>query len=241
MADDPAEGYMPLPWLAPSFTSAGGTITWSSPGNARAIGHNKTLSFCPGAIIAGTPQPFVVSAGDINSPLCTSLLISIANPGVFNNALHTGSNSNKDFGLHTFLKSALQKLEAKPDATWLAPFRPLASALNGSHTLGALPKSLTMMFGAHHASIYGQTSTNKTATLAAAAKDQTREAHARELMTKPIRPKILDEEFSENQKLLDDVEVEETPITLPSRPHRGQPPPAQAKSGEGTTSTWTKS
>jgi hypothetical protein len=54
-ADDPAEVYKTLPWLMLSFTLAEDTVTWSSSDNARAIGHNKTLSFCPGAIIAGTP------------------------------------------------------------------------------------------------------------------------------------------------------------------------------------------
>jgi len=53
------------------------------------------------------------------------------------------------------------------------------------------------MFGAHRASIYGRTLVNKTATLTAADKNQTRETHVHELMTMPIRSKILDEEFLE--------------------------------------------
>jgi hypothetical protein len=104
-ADYSADGFMSLPWLAPSFTSVEDTVSWSSSVDVHAIRHNKTLSFCPGAIIAGTPQLFVVSAGDITSPLCTSLLLSITNPRVFHTAIHTGSSSNKDFGLHTFPKS----------------------------------------------------------------------------------------------------------------------------------------
>ncbi len=81
-----------------------GTIYWSSSANVSSIRHSKTLSFCPGAIIEGKPQPFVVGAGEITSPLYTSLLLSIASPRVFHNALHTGSISNKEFGLHIFPK-----------------------------------------------------------------------------------------------------------------------------------------
>ncbi len=92
-------------------------------GNVHTIRHNMTRSFCPGAIIDGTPQPFVVSAGDITSPLCSSLLLSIANPIVFHSALHPGSICNKEFGLHAFPESVLHQLKAIPDATWLAPFR----------------------------------------------------------------------------------------------------------------------
>jgi hypothetical protein len=77
------------------------------------------------------------------------------------------------------------------------------------------------MFGAHRSSIYGQTSATKTATLTYAAKDHTREALARELTTRTIRLMIIDEEFSEYHKLLDNTEAEDTPITLPSRPPYG--------------------
>jgi hypothetical protein len=73
----------------------------------RTLHHNKTLSFCPGAIINGIPQSFVVGAGEVTSPLYSSISLSIATPRVFHIALHTSSNSAKDFGLHTFPKSAI--------------------------------------------------------------------------------------------------------------------------------------
>ncbi len=42
-----------------------------------------------------------------------------------------------------------------------------------------------------------------------------RESHARDLIAKPVHPKILDEEFPEYQTLLDAMEAEIPPITLP--------------------------
>ena len=74
--------------------------------------HNKTLSFCPGAILDGKRQPVVEGAGEVISPLCTSTLLCIANPRVFYTAMHKESDSTKEFGLHTFPKPILQQLEA---------------------------------------------------------------------------------------------------------------------------------
>jgi hypothetical protein len=81
--NNPADEHRPIPWLTPSLTRAEDTISWSSSGNLRSIGHNKTLSFCPGAIIDGILQPFVVGDGEVTSPLCSPLTISIACPRVF--------------------------------------------------------------------------------------------------------------------------------------------------------------
>jgi hypothetical protein len=72
--------------------------------------HNKTLSFCPVGIIDGMPQPYVVGAREVTSPLCPSLTLTIACPIVFHNALQTSSNSARDFGMHTFPKYFLQQL-----------------------------------------------------------------------------------------------------------------------------------
>jgi hypothetical protein len=72
--------------------------------------------------------------------------------------------------------------------------------------------------------------------LTVAAKDQAREAHARELMGRRIRPKILYEEFPDYQKLLDKAEV--CPLfTHPSRPHYspGNPLHIGAKARQCTT------
>ncbi len=114
---DPADGRRPLPWLTPSLTVEGVIIAWTSTGNTRSIGHNASLSFCQGAVFNGKPQPYVVGAGEVTSPLCSSLTLTLACPRVFHSALHTGSNSQRDFGLHTFLKSVLEQLEAAPAAT----------------------------------------------------------------------------------------------------------------------------
>ena len=61
----------------------------------------------PWAIINGTQQPYVVGAGEVTSPLCSSLTLSIACPKVVHIAFHIGSNSARDFGLHTFPKFVL--------------------------------------------------------------------------------------------------------------------------------------
>ncbi len=119
----------------------------------------------------------------------------MACPKVFHSALHTGSNTSRDFGLHTLPKFVLQQLETAQDASWKASFRPPTPAQIGATQLGPLPNNLSIRFGAHCASIYGTTKAAKTMALIAAAKDQAREAHAIELMGRQIRPNILDEEF----------------------------------------------
>jgi hypothetical protein len=108
---DTADGFRPLPWLTPSLANEGENVAWVSSGNMRSIKHNGTLSFCPGAIINGQPQPFVVAAGEVTSQLFASITLSFACPRVFHTALHSGSNSTRDFGLHTFPKFVLQHLE----------------------------------------------------------------------------------------------------------------------------------
>jgi hypothetical protein len=86
------------------------------------------------------------------------------------------------------------------------------------------PNNLTIWLGAHRASIYGATAAAKTAALTTAAKDPIREFHARELMSMQVHLKILEEEFPEYQKLLDNMEVEPTPITLLRLPYFGPAP-----------------
>ena len=63
------DGQCPLPWLAPSLTQPEGTISWTLSGNVYMIKHNNTLLICPGAAINGTPQPYVIGAGEVTSPL----------------------------------------------------------------------------------------------------------------------------------------------------------------------------
>jgi hypothetical protein len=145
-----------------------------------------------------------------------SILVSIANPRVYHSALHSGSDSTKEFGLHIFPKSVLRLLEAKTESKWFAPLVLPSSSTPG--TPGAppsLPKNLTIRFGAHRASIYGTSHAAKTTPFTATAKDPERESHARDVIVKPVHPKKLNEEFPEFQKLLDAMEEEVPPITLP--------------------------
>jgi hypothetical protein len=91
------------------------------------------------------------------------------------------------------------------------------------------------MFGAHRASSYGTTKATKTSALTASAKDQVRESHARELTCRHPRPKILDEVFHKYQQLLDNAEVEPTPLTLPDLPApRVAPSISRQKRGGGS-------
>ena len=186
-------------------------MTWLSAGNNRTLRPNKNLSFCPRAIIDGVPQPFVMGLVAKQTYLCHNLLLSIAKPWVYHNALHSGSDSSKEYGLHTFTKSVLRQLVAAPRIQWLSPFAlplpppPSGASLEAAPTRTAIPENLTIRFGAHRASVYGSYVAAKTAPFAVAAKESVREAHARDFIQKPVQPKILDEEFSDYRKLLDDM------------------------------------
>jgi len=105
----------------------------------RSIRRNKTLSFCPGAIIDGIPRPYVVGVGEVTSPLCSSLALSIACPKVFHNAIHTGSNSARDFGLHIFPKFVIQQLETAQDAPRKTFFSPSSAGLDWLYATGTSP------------------------------------------------------------------------------------------------------
>ncbi len=72
------------------------------------------------------------------------------------------------------------------------------------------------MFGAHQSSIYGTTFAYTATALTVAAKYQVRETHANELMARHVYTWVLDEEFPDYRKFLDNAEVEPTPITLRS-------------------------
>jgi len=202
--EDPNEGARPLPWLTPSVIPEGVTLTWLSAGNTRALRPNKNMSFCPRAIIDGEPQPFVVGLGAKQS-YCHNLLLSIANPRVYHIVLQSGSDSSNEFGLYTFPKSVLQQQAAAPGIQWLSPFAlPLhppsgAAAPDAVPARDAIPKNLTLRFGAHRASVYGRSAAAKLAPFAAAAKDPVREAHARAFIQNPIQSKFLDEEFPDYQ------------------------------------------
>ena len=110
VTEDAAKGERPLPWLTPELIVEGASLTWTSSGNSGTVRRNKTISCCPSAIIAGIPHPYVVGPGSGNSPTCRSILVSIANPAVYHKVLHSGSDSNKEFGLHVFPKYVLQQV-----------------------------------------------------------------------------------------------------------------------------------
>ena len=151
---------------------------------------------------------------------------------MYHSALHLGSDSSKEFGLHTFPKSVLQQLAAALGIQWLSPFAlplhpPSGAAPDASPARTAIPKNLISRFGAHRASVYGSSAATKLAPFAAAAKYPVSEAHARDFIQKPVRPKIMDEEFQDYQKLLDDMATDPTPVTLPDLPSPGVNPMPQ--------------
>jgi hypothetical protein len=110
VAENAEEGARPFPWITPALIAEGASLSWASSGNPRTIRGSKIISFCPGAIIAGIPHPYVVGPGTGNSPTCCSILVSIANPTVYHKVLHSGSDSNREFSLHVFPKYVLQQL-----------------------------------------------------------------------------------------------------------------------------------
>jgi len=188
------------------------------------LGPNKNLSFCPRAIIVGEPQPYVVGSGSSHTHMCHNLLLSIANPRVFHGALHSGSDSHEEFGPHTFPKSVLQQLAAalgiQLPSSFTLPLHPTsgAAAPDTIPARTAIPKNLAIMFGAHRASVYGSSAAAKTYPLTVSVKYLVREAHARDFIHKPIQPKILDEEFPDYQKLLEDMAIDPTPVTMAGVP-----------------------
>jgi hypothetical protein len=86
----------------------------------------------------------------VNSPFCRFIILSIANPRVYHNALHTGSASNKKFGPHTFPKSVLHQLATAIEVQWHVPFLlPTHAASGNISSRLAYPKIFTIRFGTH--------------------------------------------------------------------------------------------
>ncbi len=111
---------------------------------------------------------------------------------MYHKVLHSGSDSNREFGLHVFPKSVLQQLATTEGVTWMAPLlfpSDTAPLVNGVRV--AYPKNLSLRFGAHRASVYGCSATAKNAPFNAVAKDLTKEAHAMDFMARPVLPHIL--------------------------------------------------
>jgi hypothetical protein len=110
---DTLEGFRPPPWLLPSFTEGNATTTLESANNDLTVKTIRTLAFFLGSVLDGEVKPYLVSAMAPNSSLYRFILVSIANPRVFHSALYTGSDTGKDYGLHTFPPSILRQLEAE--------------------------------------------------------------------------------------------------------------------------------
>jgi len=153
--EDDDNGTRGLPWLTPSLTPEGKSIRWTSSANILAVSANTSLSFCPGSILNGVVQPFLVGPTRPNSHLCTGIYVSIASPRVFHVALHTSSDNGKEFELHTFPRTILRHLEACQDATLLESFRLAPTAGTSSSSTGEIPKNFSLCLGAHKDSICG--------------------------------------------------------------------------------------
>jgi hypothetical protein len=133
---------------------------------------------------------------------------------LYQKVLHSGSDSNKEFGFHVFPKSVLQQPAAAEGVTWPATFLPPADTaplINGVRA--AYPKNLSLRFGAHRASVYGSSATAKNSAFNAVAKDSVKEAHAMEYMARPVSPQILSEEFTDSETLLADMAEDPIPTT----------------------------
>ena len=122
----------------------------------------------------GHVRPHLVGAMAPNSPLCRSILVSIADPSVFHSALHICSDTGKELGLHTFPRSILIQLEMNTNAKWLVPFSlPPAGGATIANTW-AIPKNFSIRFGAHRDSIYDTSQVSKSGPLTPTAPALTR-------------------------------------------------------------------
>ena len=154
MPYDSFESSRPLPWLTPSLTERVAEISYKSANNTLTIKPNRSLSFCPGSVLDGVVQPYLVGTMAPNSGLTLMISISINNPRVFHLALHTCSETGKEFGMHTFPRSILRQLEDCKTDKWLTPFTLPPQGAMTSAAGGALPKNFSTLFGAHRDSIY---------------------------------------------------------------------------------------
>jgi hypothetical protein len=166
-------------------------------------------------VLNGQVKPYLVGTMTPNSPLCRSILVSIANPRVFHSALHTGSDTGKEYGLHTFPRSVLRQLESNTDAKWPVPFSLPRVGGNTSTIIGAIPKNFSIRFGAHRDSIYDTSQVSRSGPLAPTAPALTRQENAGALTAHHPNPPILDEPFPDYQTALTCLPEEPTPFTLP--------------------------
>jgi len=211
---DDNNGTRDLPWLTPTLTPKGKRIRWTSSANALAVTTNTTLLFCPGSILNCEVQSFLAGPTLPNSRFCTSIYFSIANPWVFHLALHTGSDTGKEFGLHTLPRTILRQLEACEDATWWESFRLLPTMGPTSSSTGEIPKHLSLCFGAHTNSICGSALGSRADPLPPPAPTTSRAAHAVALKQRQPLPPIMGQNFSTYESALANLLEEPTPVTL---------------------------
>jgi hypothetical protein len=151
-----------------------------------------------------------------NSALCRSILISIANPRVFHSALHTGSDTGKEYGLHCFPRAILRQLEANTDAKWMVPFALPPGGETTSTSTGSIPKNSSIRFGAHRDSIYNTSQVTRSGPLAPSAPAATKQAHVGALTQHHPSPLIMEVTILDHQTALANLPEELDPVTLPA-------------------------
>ena len=150
----------------------------------------------------GVVKPYLVGRMAPNSALYRFILVSIASPRVFHSALHTGSDTGKVYGLHTFPRAILRQLEANADAKWLVPFSLTPAGGTSSTTTRVIPKNFSIHFGAHRDSIYNTSQVTRPGPLAPTAQALTGQAHAGTLTQYHPSPLIMEETLPDYQTAL---------------------------------------
>jgi hypothetical protein len=200
-------------------------IKWTSANNSLWVARNATVSFCPGSMIDGTMQPYLVGPMLPDASTCMTIQVSIANARVYHLALHTGSDSGREYGLHAFPRSVLRQLNRVARANWLSP----SDIPEPPSGIPAIPKNFSLRFGAHRNSINGGTAAGIAGPLTPYAPDSVRAAHAAALPRNHPVPEILDYEFPDYKSTLDKLPEEpppHSPQTLGPLAGDAQPPRA---------------
>jgi len=141
-------------------------------------------------------------------------MVSIASPRVFQSALHTGSDTGKEYGLHTFPRAILKQLEAKADAKWLVPFSITPAGGPTTTTTGVISKNFSIRFGSHRDSIYNNSHVTGSGPLAPTALALTRQAHAGTLTQYHPSPLIMEEILPDYQTAIDSLSEEPDLVIL---------------------------
>ena len=151
-----------------------------------------------------------------NSPLCRSILVSIANPRVFHLAIHTGLGTEKEYSLHTFPRSILRQLASSDTIIWWEHVCLPPTGGSTRSTDGEFPKNFSLCFGAHRDSICGSTTASSAGPLTSSAPASTRAAHVAALTHRHPLPPIMEGDFLKYTDALANLPEEPTTITLPA-------------------------